>query len=316
MRIITVGAAAALIAIAAASASSTRLNTDLAAGAGQLTDPLPATCTPFGALASSRPIDQSCGLQGSPAGTGGQKAQDRVKNNLCAYQDGTPATITRITLDRLQALTPSKASLPWGTRTNIPATDAARAQLQGLYTTTNGDTVGEGSYVEVVAYILEGHFGGAESVNCDQTTRQNVDIHLALVTDRPSTLDLTNYDTECSSITAEITGHHRPVDWEFLGRMTSPTAGQKLIAAQRKLGDEDLKRPVRIRGQLMFDASHALCAAGHRTANNPARRAGWEIHPVYSIDVCNATSLATCKGDNGSRWTPLDVFAQVGPDSN
>jgi hypothetical protein len=33
--------------------------------------------------------------------------------------------------------------------------------LNGLYTTTNGDTVGEGSYVQFVAYILEGHFGGA-----------------------------------------------------------------------------------------------------------------------------------------------------------
>ena len=38
-------------------------------------------------------------------------------------------------------------------------------------------------------------------------------------------------------------------------------------------------RPVRIRGQLMFDASHGLCStAGKPTSGNPARRAGWEIH--------------------------------------
>jgi hypothetical protein len=66
----------------------------------------------------------------------------------------------------------------------------------------------------------------------------------------------------------------------------------------------------------MFDASHALCANEHRTPSNPARRAGWEIHPVYSIDVCNATSLTTCRGDNEARRTPLDVFLHVGPDSH
>ena len=314
MRITTSVMVAALLALGGryAATSTSATNVEQAP-----TDPLPATCNPFGALATVRPVDQSCGLQGSPAGTSGQKAQDRVKNNLCAFQDRAPAPVTRRTFDRLQTLTPSKAALPWGTRTNIPASDAARAPLQGLYTTTEGDTVGEGAYVEFVAFILEGHFGGAESVNCDLTTRQNVDVHLALVTNKPSTLDLTNDDTECSSITAEITGHRRPIDWEFLGRMTSAVPGQKLIAAQRKLGDEDLKRPVRVRGQLMFDASHGLCDRnGHRTASNPARRAGWEIHPVYAIDVCHASTLATCTVDNPARWTPLDQFLQVGPDSD
>ena len=43
-----------------------------------------------------------------------------------------------------------------------------------------------------VAYLVEGHFGGAESVNCGRSQRQDIDIHLALVTDRPWTLNLTN----------------------------------------------------------------------------------------------------------------------------
>ena len=61
-----------------------------------------------------------------------------------------------------------------------------------------------------------------------------------------------------------------------------------------------------------FDASHALCDGnGHRTTGNPARRSGWEIHPVYSIDVCSATTLATCKVDEESRWMPLDQWLQV-----
>jgi hypothetical protein len=168
-----------------------------------------------------------------------------------------------------------------------------------------------------VGFILEGHFGGSESVNCDLTTRQNVDIHLALVDRKPSTLDLNNLDTECLSVTAEISSHRRPIDWEILGRMTKTPAAQKLTGAQAKLADEDLQRPIRIRGQLMFDASRSLCtSAGHRTSGNPARRSGWEIHPVYEIHVCkNATTLATCTIDDESRWTPLDEWLRSDEES-
>jgi hypothetical protein len=215
-------------------------------------NPLPVECNPFDALASNRPVDESCGLQGDPGATGGQHAQNRVKNNFCAFQDGPAARVTRFSFDQLQKRTPSKQLLPWGSRTAIPGSDAARGQLQGIYTTTFGDTIGEGSYVQFVGYILEGHFGGTESVNCDLSTRQNVDIHLALVTVRPSTLDLTNHDSECTSITAEISGHHRPIDWEILGRMSGAGTGKKLTGAQPKLADENQKRPIRVRGQLMF----------------------------------------------------------------
>lgn len=144
-----------------------------------------------------------------------------------------------------------------------------------------------------VGYILESHFGGSESANCDQTTRQNVDIHLALVTQKPSTLSLTNLDTECASVTAEIISHHRPTDWELLGRMTGTPAAQKLTKAQQRLADEDLQRPLRFKGQLLFDASHELCTSGgYRTTGNPPRV------------------------DNESRWTPLDRFLAVPSDSD
>ena len=31
-----------------------------------------------------------------------------------------------------------------------------------------------------------------------------------------------------------------------------------------------------------------------------------EVHPVYGVDVCNKASLANCKFDDASAWTPLD----------
>jgi hypothetical protein len=78
------------------------------------------------------------------------------------------------------------------------------------------------------------------------------------------------------------------------------------VKAQQKLADDNLQRPMRFKAQLMFDASHSLCtSSGHATGGDPPRRAWWDLHPVYSIDVCNATSLATCAADNEARWKPL-----------
>jgi hypothetical protein len=41
---------------------------------------------------------------------------------------------------------------------------------------------------------------------------------------------------------------------------------------------------VRLKGQLFFDASHVPCRPGKPV--NPARSSVWEIHPIYSVDVC------------------------------
>ena len=144
-----------------------------------------------------------------------------------------------------------------------------RKAIREFYTTSEGDTIGEGSYVVFVAYLLEGHYGGAESINCGRSQRQEIDIHLALVTERPWTLKLTNRGPiECSSVTAEISPHHRPIDWDFLGRMTGTPAAQKLVKAQQKPVDENLQRPLRIRGHLFFDASHGLCKGNEPTSGN------------------------------------------------
>jgi hypothetical protein len=86
--------------------------------------------------------------------------------------------VTRKSFDQLQSQLPD--GVPFGTRTNMPTAEQ-RELLREFYTTTEGDIIGEGSYVQFAAFILEGHFGGGESVNCGRTKRADVDIHLALV---------------------------------------------------------------------------------------------------------------------------------------
>jgi len=55
-----------------------------------------------------------------------------------------------------------------------------------------------------------------------------------------------------------------------------------------------------------FDASHVPCAPDKEA--NPARLSLWEIHPVYAIDVCSETTIAACRIDDESLWTPLNEF--------
>lgn len=57
--------------------------------------------------------------------------------------------------------------------------------------------------------------------------------------------------------------------------------------------------PVRVTGQLFFDASHGPCVGGRGSAPRP--RSIWEIHPVYAIDVFDTTK---------NKFVPLGEWAQ------
>jgi len=94
-----------------------------------------------------------------------------------------------------------------------------------------------------------------------------------------------------TSVTAEISPHFQPEKWN--------TA--KLKSAS--------KHPLRLQGQLMYDASHRPCPRPPHS-RDPARVSSWEIHPVYAIDVCTKKSLSNCKADNNdsSVWVPLDQW--------
>lgn len=269
---------------------------------------MPGTCDRFGDLSVTRNVTTACVVDGEASAKPEHKLQNRTKNGSCASNNSTTARLTRWTFDQLQKSVDdlvNAGDFTFGSNNSLP--DATqRARLIDIRTTSDGNMVGEGTKVVFVAYILEGHFAGAESVNCDLSGQAAKDIHLILVTQNPKTANLHDSALECSSVTAEVSPHFRPVEWEFLGKLTGKPAAEKFVKAQHRLADDDLQRPMRFTGQLMFDALHKPC--GPAGGGHPDRRSSWEIHPVFAIDVCDKASLTSCKFDDGPRWKPLHTF--------
>ena len=102
-------------------------------------------------------------------------------------------------------------------------------------------------------------------------------------------------DDRCESLNAEISPHFRPDTWlDIVGLNIHP------------------KRPLRITGQLFFDASHQPCRPNNR--HSPARFTSWEIHPVYNIEVCQFRSTSSCPLSGTTMWIPFDEW--VGEDEH
>lgn len=143
--------------------------------------------------------------------------------------------------------------------------------------------MGEGDYVSYIGYIKQAHYSdvaNGEAVNCNIPGTSTNDIHIVLIPD-PEEAD------ECKSTTAEMSPHYRPADWT--PQNLNALAGQ----------------PVRVRGQLFFDGSHRPCT--ENTRPNPKRASVWEIHPVYSVDICSDTDISRC-GDDEANWTTLSAY--------
>ena len=230
---------------------------------------------PFAAIAPKQalPIDKSCSADG--AGKKPPKiAESQAKNNFCA--SGSPVSVTFEDFVTLQN-TADEKNIPSGSSNRLPPN---RLVLKDLVTVGGGKQVGEGSLVRFAAFVNDAHFSNVskgEAVNCNKSGRTNNDIHIAL-TITPNETDL------CNSITAEITPHFRPTSWTEIVNM-------------------NIRRPVRVSGQLFFDASHTPCRGDEGAS--PARASVWEIHPVYALDVCKNTRLSACKADNESVWMPF-----------
>ena len=259
----------------------------------------------------SRAIDEHCPNEGCTANPP-DVTQNRIKNNLCAT--GSPVEINFESIDRLQRVVDQMVAahkISYGPRSTPqkggqtgpaggPPQPNDRPKIgSGKLATVdkNGHNVmlGEGDVVTLDAFVLDAKhddtfpFGfGGETVNCKNTLLEWNDIHVAL--GRTATM------SECDSVTAEILPHFRPPVWErfdsnscTMGHVTNPLPVKGIR--------------VRITGQLFFDGSHLpnSCAKPH-PGGNPLRRAVWEIHPVYKIEVFDVPS---------SRFISLEDWAAM-----
>lgn len=145
--------------------------------------------------------------------------------------------------------------------------------------------LGEGRYVDYVAFIQDAHYSDVakgEAVNCNIPGDSTNDIHIVLV-QHPT-------DDPCLSTTAEMIPHYRPTTWT-----------DKSLMAVRQ-------HPVKVRGPLFYDDSHTPCTATSRP--NPKRASLWEIHPVYSIEICRLLDLDQCRNStNASDWVALEDWS-------
>jgi hypothetical protein len=256
-------------------------------------------CSPPFSDAQSHDIDAHCPNEGC-AKNDNDKAQNKVKNNLCA--SGTPIQISVTSIDNLQAAIDKlvqQGNFSYGDKAPKPAD---RAKLKGLSTVDlNGNpvTLGEGDLVTLEGFVLDAKhddtyvlgsgpegFKG-EGVNCNNSLFDWNDIHIAL--------GQTATAEECSSVTAEIIPHFRPPLWDRfdVDPCTSPHVNNPLpVKGQR----------VRISGQLFFDGSHSPgpCSEAHGPNSFP-RRSVWEIHPVYAIEIFDSSQ---------NKFVTLEAWAQ------
>ncbi len=239
-------------------------------------------------------IDTQCVIQGAGKEVDDNPAegdQNKAKNNFCAEEDGGAVTTTD--MKDLQNKVEQDASINFGRTGSHAGPTTDRTKLQNL------GQLSEGKIVTFTGYVLKARQEGGESVNCELGKPANGkkpksspelnalhDIHISLVDSKATT-------NECQSIVAEMSPHHRPVQWD-----------QQNVDRVRK---KHLK--VRVTGQLFFDSSHNLpCVGGQppsSSSGNPVRVALWEIHPIYTFEVCPKGTCTT------TGWQPLSDWVNA-----
>ncbi|MBZ5521925.1 MAG: hypothetical protein LAP21_06760 [Acidobacteriia bacterium] len=259
---------------------------------GQADTPFETGCgpVPFHDIAvEHKGVDDVCGIGGVAGDTDvGNQQQNRAKNNFCLT--GDPVTVRTTDLLTLQKKVDDLEDFRYGSGRSVPKD---RSPLQDL-ATVGGKKVGEGTLVEIVGYMMDPHYSDVskgEGVNCKKSGNERNDIHFSIsrlwrdidYTDRKQV-----QAALCKLVTGEISPHFRPESWE--------------VEHLSKL--ENI--PVRLTGQLFFDASHVPCRAGKPV--NPARASVWEIHPIYAIDVCKTKTK--CRANVDSDWITMDAWAQ------
>jgi hypothetical protein len=187
----------------------------------------------------------------------------------------------------MQAKSPTKANLKTVLKDN-------RNALRGFFN-LDGKMIGEGTVVRIVALIKDAHVSDCaegstgEDVNCKLLGVDKNDFHIPLL---DPTAPNAATQSECTSVTAEISPHFRPSAWSQIDLKT-PT-----------------KALVRMTGPLFFDDSHEICAPGATKGPGPERSSLWEIHPVYQIEVCSSSHPEECdiNSSAASVWSPYSTW--------
>jgi hypothetical protein len=269
-------------------------------------------CTIPALVSSPRPIDKTCGNNGDSGGDSAK--QNEIKNRFCLPDaPSTPIVIDFTTIDALQKAAKDN-HIHFGRKTNPDGTSfedlpTDRSLLVDLITGGQGQKLGEGKLVALEGFIFKAQHsntfvfsGGGESVNCHAKNLASNDIHIALAKTKAGTQNLTE-SSECETVTAEITPHHRSAIYNrFDTNLKDFLNGKPQKPGQDKLKGMPLPLQgarVRVTGQLFFDASHSPCVNGH---GGPPRRSIWEIHPVYAIDVFEASQ---------NKFIPFEKWVQL-----
>ena len=232
--------------------------------------------------AHTTPIDDECGLPGTPPATAPEDGlQNEAKNNFCA-DSGAAKKTTLAEITSLQGKAQTQEAALHFTPGTAPK---SRAFLEAL---------GEGDQVVFEGFVFAARQECKETVNCElipANVNASHDIHISLLEKPRKTAHNSakaNQDKEeCTGFVAEMIPHHRPPEWTSCN--VNDVAGKGLR--------------VRVTGQRFFDGSHLACKNGLPQGSNPKRVSLWEIHPIYSFEVCPHGDCA-----NGG-WEPLEKFA-------
>lgn len=224
-------------------------------------------------------IDHICGIDGERSRDQTQLAINRAENNFCAStkeaRDRTfqPLPARDVTYQQLVDRLLKDSS----TSKNLP--DHSKQE-------NRPGSLQEGEYVSYVAFVKNALYSDTntgEPANCNRTGNDYNDLRVVLAKDPK--------DDECQSTFAEVSPHFRPLSW-----------------TQENLNI--LKdRVIRVKGQLFFDGNQKTCSDDSRVI--PKRASLWEIHPVYSLEVCDEATLDKCRSPN-TQWTRLECYFSSG----
>jgi hypothetical protein len=273
---------------------------------------LDCSSPPFPVSTQKRAIDHSCPNEGDSDATSPKGKQNLVKNNLCSRGDPTTLSFADFMSLQQQAAAMHIAFGADGLGSaRVEHLPQDRTALSSGQLHVNGRPIREGDKVQIVAFMDDPHpadLGAGEDVNCHKPDAAENDIHINLVETPAPAMALKSDSAAvkeqkraarnvalCKAIVAEMIPHFRPD--LFDPRFLVPVAKRNI--------------PVRISGQLFFDAAHRPCN-GSTPRDSSVRGSLWEIHPVYSIDVCKRNALHECPAANEGVWVPINEWVTSG----